>query len=78
VSVELALGIIGTLTGLTSLLITMWKTMQEKPKIDIRDVFLHLEKQDRGKIVGKLSFNINFRSRVKTVTSVWSADNSDK
>lgn len=57
-SIELALGIIGTLIGLTSLIITIWKSIQEKLIIEISDVLLNLEKQDQNKIVGKLSFMV--------------------
>lgn len=70
-SVELALGIIGTVAGLTSLSILIWKTMQEKPIVRISDVLLFLERKDGDRVVGKISFNVdNLGDRPTTVTRV--------
>jgi len=46
-SVELALGIIGTVTGIISLLITFWKTLRETLRIKITDTLLQLERSRR-------------------------------
>jgi hypothetical protein len=70
-TIELALGIVGTITGLTSLSILIWKTMQEKPIIKISDALLSLERKAEDKVVGSLSFNIdNLGDRPTTVTRV--------
>jgi hypothetical protein len=47
VSVELALGIIGTVTGILSLLITFWKTLGGKPRIKKTDTILQFERSRR-------------------------------
>jgi len=70
-TIELALGIVGTITGLTSLSILIWKTMQEKPIIKISDALLSLGRKTEDKVVGSLSFNIdNLGDRPTTVTRV--------
>jgi len=67
----LALGIIGTITGITSLSITLWKTTKEKPIVEISDGLLMLEKKDGDKAVGRLSFNLdNIGDKSTTVRRV--------
>lgn len=57
---ELTLGAIGTITGISSLAITLWKVLkQEKPIVKIGDTLLWLEKDSKGDLIGKLSFNLN-------------------
>ena len=70
-SLELALGIVGTITGMIGLLIHIWKTILEKPIIKISDALLYLEKDKKNKVRGKLSFNLdNIGDRSTTVTRV--------
>ena len=58
-TLELTLGIIGTVTGILSLLITFWKVLRETPRIKITDTLIQLEKKEEDKITGKLSFNVS-------------------
>lgn len=70
-TLELALGIIGTVTGILSLLITFWKTLRETPRIKITDTLIQLEKKEEDKIIGKLSFNVsNLGDRATSVARV--------
>ena len=70
-SIELVLGIVGTIAGLTSLSILIWKTTQEKAIIRLSDALLSLERKDKDKVIGSLSFNVdNLGDRSTTVTRV--------
>lgn len=58
-TLELALGLIGSITGVASFLFLIRDKLLEKPILKVGDILLWLEKDNVGKIVGKLSFNIN-------------------
>lgn len=65
------MGIIGAFTGVTSLIVTIRKWIEEKPIIKMSDVLLQLKKQDQNKIIGMVSFNAdNLCERSSTITRV--------
>lgn len=71
ITLELVLGIIGTVTALGMLFFTLWERMQEKPDVKISDVLVYLEKKAEDKVVGNLSFNIdNLGERSTTITRI--------
>jgi hypothetical protein len=68
---ELALGILGSITGVISLSIYIWTTLQAKPKLEIGDALLSLQKDNKGYVHGSLSFNVNnVGDRATTVVRV--------
>jgi hypothetical protein len=70
-SLNFVLGFIGTVTGIASLLVLVWKTLHEKPIIKISDAFLFLEKKDEDNMRGSLTFNVdNLGDRSTTITRV--------
>lgn len=70
-TLELALGLLGSVTGVVSVFILIRDKMIEKPILEIGDTFLWLEKDNKDNVVGKLSFIINnLGERSTTVTRI--------
>ena len=59
ITLELALGILGSVTGVISFLIYVWTTFQAKPKLEIGDTMLFLERDEKNKVQGRFTFNVN-------------------
>jgi hypothetical protein len=71
ISLELALGILGSVTGVISFLIYVWTTLQAKPKLKIGDTMLFLERDEKNEVRGRLSFNVNnIGERATTVVRI--------
>jgi len=58
-TLEFALGLIGSITGMASFLILIRDKLLEKPILNVGDTLLRLDKDNVGKIIGELSFNVN-------------------
>lgn len=70
-SVELALGIVGTITGPSALTINSLRFARERPIVKVSDALVSFQKQKNGEVKTELSFNVdNTGDRSTVITRV--------
>lgn len=68
---EFALGLLGSITGVASLIILIRDKLIEKPILKIGETLLWLQKDSKDNVVGEISFNIdNIGERSTTISRV--------